>query len=118
VLEYFATPVNPEKLALHAKSIVVDDRWTFVGSPNLDPRSMVLNTEVGLVIDDRALAGEVTAILERDMRPANAWRVTLDRDGWLHWTRGDETLNRQPARDFWQRAQDLFLNLLPIKNQT
>ena len=79
---------------------------------------MILNTEVGLAIDDRKFAGDVAAILERDMRPENAWRVTLDKGGWLHWSRGDLTVDRQPAEGFGQRAEEFFLNLLPIKNQT
>lgn len=119
VLDNFATPpVQPEKLALHSKAVVIDGRWTFIGSPNVDPRSMVLNTEIGLVADDPDFAAEVAAILERDMRPENAWRVTLDEEGWLHWTRGDREVNRQPALGFGQRAMEFFLNLIPIKNQT
>jgi putative cardiolipin synthase len=119
VLPSFATPpVEPERLALHAKAIVVDGRWTFIGSPNVDPRSMVLNTEIGLVADDPMLASRVAAILERDMQPENSWRVTLENGGWLQWTRGDTVLSRQPALGFRQRAMEFFLNLIPIKNQT
>lgn len=119
ILEYFVTPpVEADKLALHAKAIVVDGRWTFVGSPNIDPRSMVVNTEVGMAIDSRDFAADVAAIIEQDMRPENAWRVTLDQRGWLHWARGRQRLDREPAEGFGQRAEDFFLNLLPIKNQT
>jgi putative cardiolipin synthase len=119
VLPNFATPpVEPEKLALHSKAIVVDDRWTFIGSPNIDPRSMVLNTEIGLVADDPELAGQVASILERDMQPENAWRVSLEEGGWLRWTRGEHAVSRQPALGFRQRAIEFFMNLIPIKNQT
>ncbi len=119
VIERFVTPpADPVKLALHAKAVVVDGRWTFVGSPNVDPRSMILNTESGLVVDDPTLAAAVSSILERDMRPENAWHVTLDRQGWLHWTRGRVTVDREPAEGFGQRAVEFFLNLIPIKNQT
>jgi putative cardiolipin synthase len=119
VLGNFATPpVEPEKLALHSKAIVVDGRWTFIGSPNIDPRSMVLNTEIGLVADDPRLAGEVAAILERDMQPENAWRVSLEEGGWLQWTRGEQQVSRQPALGFGQRAIEFFMNMIPIKNQT
>lgn len=37
--------------SIHAKSYVIDDRMTVVGSYNLDPRSAYLNTELLLVID-------------------------------------------------------------------
>lgn len=37
--------------SIHAKSYVIDDRITAVGSYNLDPRSAYLDTELLLVID-------------------------------------------------------------------
>lgn len=38
----------------HSKLLVIDDRWSYVGSSNLDPRSLRLNFEVDMeVIDDR-----------------------------------------------------------------
>jgi putative cardiolipin synthase len=50
---------------LHAKLIVVDDRWVSIGSMNMDRRSARCNTEAAIVIDDPLLAGEVSAFLER-----------------------------------------------------
>src|SRR5690606_30620544 len=53
-LGYFTTPpAEPGTLALHTKAFVVDRRRVFIGSPNVDPRSMILNTEIGVVADDR-----------------------------------------------------------------
>ena len=119
VLEDYKTPpAEPGWLALHTKAAVVDGRWSFVGSPNIDPRSMILNTEIGLVADDPALAGKLIRLLSRDMEPENSWRVTLESDGWLKWWNGSEAVGRQPAQGFQQRALEFFLNLIPIKNQT
>src|SRR5690606_33208058 len=42
--------------SLHTKAFVVDDARGFVGSFNLDPRSANLNTEMGVLFDDPALA--------------------------------------------------------------
>ncbi len=36
---------------LHAKAFTVDDRYLFVGSFNWDPRSVNINTEMGILID-------------------------------------------------------------------
>jgi len=116
--DYRTPPAEPARLALHTKAAVVDRRWSFVGSPNIDPRSMVWNTEIGVVADDPSLAAALIRILERDMQPENSWRVTLEEGGWLKWWNGDESLGRQPANGFSQRAVEFFLNLLPIKNQT
>ncbi len=114
---YVTPPGAAERLGLHTKAAVVDRERTFVGSPNVDPRSMVLNTEIGVVGDGPIFAARVAALIERDMAPANAWRVSMDEEGWLRWTNGDEVVRRQPAQGFRQRMVEFLLNLLPIKNQ-
>ena len=40
--------------AIHAKSYIVDQRLSMVGSMNLDPRSFYIDTELMLVIDSEA----------------------------------------------------------------
>lgn len=65
----------PPFLCIHAKSLVVDDRVAFIGSYNLDPRSENLNTEVGLVIEDGALARDLRREIEADLRPENSWVI-------------------------------------------
>jgi phosphatidylserine/phosphatidylglycerophosphate/cardiolipin synthase-like enzyme len=62
-------------LCIHAKSLVVDERVSFVGSYNLDPRSENLNTEIGLVIEDEGFARELRAAIEADMQPENSWVI-------------------------------------------
>jgi len=78
---------------------------------------MVLNTELGVVGDGPEFAARVAALINRDISPGNAWRVTMDEEGWLTWTNGDEVVQRQPAQNFLQRAIEFLLNLLPIKDQ-
>ncbi len=114
---YVTPPASAGRLGLHTKAVVVDEASAFVGSPNVDPRSMVLNTEIGLVGEGRGFASRVAALIERDIAPANAWRVTMDDEGWLTWTSGEEVLRRQPAQGFMQRMIEFLLNLLPLKNQ-
>jgi len=115
--EYVTPPANAMRLGLHTKAVVVDGERAFVGSPNVDPRSMILNTEIGVVGDGVEFAKRVSALIERDISPANAWRVTMDEEGWLTWTNGDEVVRRQPAQGFVQRTIEFLLNLLPIKDQ-
>ena len=43
---------------LHAKGFVVDDKISFIGSFNFDPRSAALNREIGIVIGH---AGQATS---------------------------------------------------------
>ncbi|MBN8482654.1 MAG: phospholipase D family protein [Xanthomonadales bacterium] len=63
------------RLGMHAKSIVIDGMTTLIGSHNFDPRSDNYNTESGFIIHDRALAALVTAAIERDAEPQNAWTI-------------------------------------------
>jgi putative cardiolipin synthase len=114
---YSTPPVMPRILGLHTKAVVVDGQRVFIGSPNIDPRSMVLNTEIGVLADSVELAQRLGALLERDMAPENSWRVTLDEDGWLEWSSGATCVQRQPAKNFRQRAVEFLLNLLPLKKQ-
>ena len=115
--QYLTPPATATRLGLHTKAVVVDGVRAFVGSPNVDPRSMVLNTELGVVGDGPQFAGRVAALIERDIAPVNAWRVTMDEEGWLTWTNSDEVVRRQPAQNFLQRTIEFLLNLLPIKDQ-
>jgi putative cardiolipin synthase len=117
-LPYYVTPpATAALLGLHTKSLVVDRTRAFVGSPNVDPRSMELNTEIGVVGEGALFAARVAALIERDIAPENAWRVTMDEEGWLKWSTGDQMVRRQPARGFMQRAIEFFVNLLPLKEQ-
>ena len=109
--------VQAKWLGLHSKFIVVDRKTSYVGSLNLDPRSLKINTEMGLVIEDPILAEQLAQIAERDMNPYNAWQVRLDENGKLYWVSGDARVTSQPARTFWRRIGDGFFSLLPIKDQ-
>jgi putative cardiolipin synthase len=64
--------------AIHAKTLVVDGRTLFIGTFNLDPRSANLNTEVGVLISDAGLAGEVEDSIRTDMRTENSWDAGVD----------------------------------------
>jgi putative cardiolipin synthase len=73
---------------LHAKLVVVDDRWVSIGSMNMDRRSARANTEAAIVIDDPVLAGEVATFLERGRRSASyALRLSHGsaRIEWVGW---------------------------------
>lgn len=69
---------NDPVFAIHAKSMVIDEKIVFVGTFNLDPRSANLNTEVGVLVDSPALARQVSDNIERDMLPGNSWQTTAE----------------------------------------
>jgi len=106
-------PVRSGFVGLHTKAMVVDRERAFVGSMNLDPRSEIFNSEMGAFIDSAPLALELAGLMERDMAGANAWRVSLAADGSLRWQDDTTVLDRQPARNMWQRVANVFFKLFP-----
>ena len=72
--------------ALHAKGMVFDRQSVWIGSFNLDPRSIGINTEVGVMIDSPEIATQVAKFMEGAMAPGSGYHVTLDEKGNLLWT--------------------------------
>ncbi len=67
--------VSEPYFCMHAKSFVVDETVSFVGSYNLDPRSENINTESGLVIRDKNFSSLLKSHIETDMKPQNSWVI-------------------------------------------
>lgn len=112
--KYMLSPVDQKELGLHAKAILIDDDKSFVGSANLDPRSLELNTEMGLLIHSEAFNRSLRAALDIDFHPRNAWHLQETDAGKLRWIADDQTLDTQPAESRTQRLEDWFLSKLPI----
>jgi len=106
-------PTRAEHMGLHLNEMVIDRERVFIGSMNLDPRSWEINSEMGIVVESPGLAPELAKIIERDMAPENAWRVTRGPAGEIIWTVGGESTSEQPARNFWQRMQYVFFMAFP-----
>ncbi|MFK2900701.1 phospholipase D family protein [Dyella jejuensis] len=110
--------------SLHAKAIVVDRRYTFIGSMNMDPRSRLLNTEMGIVVDSLPLADAVTTqFFDRAVSPDSAFRVVLldhhdGQPGSVAWqvASGDGMLieHHDPDTTIGRRIEAKLLGLLPI----
>jgi phosphatidylserine/phosphatidylglycerophosphate/cardiolipin synthase-like enzyme len=92
------------RVGLHAKSMVIDGRVAIVGSHNFDPRSDNLNTESLVVVHDAGFAAALTASIEGDMAPENAWligpRPRLPLVAQFHYNLG-KLSERLPIFDIW-----------------
>jgi putative cardiolipin synthase len=110
-------PVESKFTCLHVKAMVADRERCFVGSLNLDPRAIELNTENGLYIESPDLCSQLADQFDTLMSPKNAWHVYLDKDNQIKWESSSGTVASQPARHFWQRFSDFFFRLLPIESQ-
>src|SRR5579864_645825 len=113
-------PTTPSRSAgvstLHAKAIVVDRRFVFIGSMNLDQRSALLNTEMGVLVDSPALAGQVAQFFEQAINPDSAYHVQLQSEGGdsvhrglLTWSWDDHghpmISHRDPDARLWRRLE-------------
>lgn len=112
-----AGPFGSSGSSLHAKTFAVDGERAFVGSFNFDPRSASLNTELGFVIESRALAQAIADAFENEI-PYRAYRLTLQ-DNSVVWNEegpdGSRSLLEEPGSSFWKRLYIGFLSMLPIE---
>jgi putative cardiolipin synthase len=105
--------------SLHAKTFSVDRKRAFIGSFNLDPRSVNLNTEMGLVIESPQLAAAISSALDRKL-PDATFEVVLVDDGrnlqWVERTpQGEVRYNSEPHTGFVKRLGVGFMSVLPIE---
>ena len=113
--------------SLHAKAFVYDRQTLFVGSLNLDPRSVSLNTEIGLVVQIPELAAATVNRFEAKLA-ANAYRLEFvpgpgpcKECGSIVWhsqENGREVdYTHEPHASFSRRLLVCLLSLLPIESQ-
>lgn len=55
---------------LHAKTAIFDDRWSRIGSTNINPASWLGNHELDVLVDDRAFAAHMAQQFEEDLTQA------------------------------------------------
>jgi putative cardiolipin synthase len=110
-------PVEADFICLHVKALVSDAEQCFIGSLNIDPRALDINTENGLYINSVGLCGQLAGQFDILMSPENAWHVYLNEENQLRWESSSGIVSRQPARSFWQRISDFFFGLMPIEDQ-
>jgi putative cardiolipin synthase len=112
------------QFSLHAKAYVFDRKRIFIGSANLDPRSMHLNTEIGLMIDSPELARQVVARFDTIANPANSFVLALSGEGdarhlvWKSVKDGQPIVYEQEPGD--DRTREFLVDLygmLPIEDQ-
>jgi cardiolipin synthase C len=101
--------------SLHAKAFVFDREQLFVGSLNLDPRSVDLNTELGIIVESPELAGELAQQFEELLRPEYSYKLELDPSGddltWVSEENGKSVrYTRDPEVGFWRRFSTWFLS--------
>ena len=113
-------------ISLHAKAVVVDGEYVFIGSLNMDQRSKLLNTEMGVVVESLPLAKAVEAFFDTASSASNSFHVILQQSAgerpyagkmsWL-WSEGgiEKSAYRDPGVTGRRRFEVFVLKLLPIE---
>ena len=104
--------IGSSRASLHGKTFVFDRTSVFIGSVNLDPRSLEQNTEVGVLVSSAELAREVAALFDRWSSPEQAYEVTRGTNGGLRWTGG---YTDEPEAGFWRPLGAKLFSHLPIE---
>jgi len=103
--------------SVHAKTFAIDGKKLFVGSFNFDPRSALLNCEMGFLIDSPLLARAFVEVLDERV-PDAGYRLTLNEDDDLLWTGqrdGEVTVETtEPGTSAFDRLAIWSLSRLPI----
>lgn len=107
-----------DHLTLHTKGILIDRNRIFVGSLNLDPRSIDINTEMGILIDSAELGAKLSNNA-RERIPLLAYEVKMDEAKKLSWhaTIDGESVveTHDPQTSGWDRFKAWFLKIAPEK---
>ena len=114
-------PLGSSGSSLHAKTFAVDGARAFVGSFNFDPRSALLNTEMGVIIDSPLLARQIEQAFDAQI-PGQSYRVQLLDSGELQWQSGQADSSTpptvypvEPGSNWLSRWGMRALALLPIE---
>ncbi|MBL8263489.1 MAG: phospholipase D family protein [Xanthomonadaceae bacterium] len=107
--------------SLHTKAYSIDDTRGFIGSFNLDARSAYLNTEMGVMFDDPALAKAVRDEYLRLAGPEMSYWMQIEKDGtprWLDRAAKPPVLHvQEPDTTTMQRFSAHVIGLLPLESQ-
>jgi len=118
--------VGSSRASLHAKAFAIDKRYMFVGSFNLDPRSIALNTEMGVVFEAPAYATTLSDAFAK-LGEVRTYRLALERPSpessserlvWYSQENGDRVVHKkEPETSWWNRFVTGFLSIFVPESQ-
>jgi putative cardiolipin synthase len=111
-----SSPLGSSGASLHTKAVAVDGRVLFVGSFNLDPRSIWMNCEQGVVVESEALARQLEQIFTQQTSGPHAWRVEVRADE-LRWSDDRAEFDSDPRAPTSRRFQAWLARVLHLDAQ-
>jgi cardiolipin synthase C len=108
------------RASLHGKYISFDQRYLFVGSFNLDARSVVLNTELGVFFESPTYAQQLDDAFEQQAMH-KAYRIEVvdgDELQWVTLENGKQVMfDVEPETGFWTRFGVGFMSIFVPESQ-
>lgn len=104
---------------LHSKTMVFDDKISWIGSFNLDPRSAYFNTENVAIFESPEFAAKLRDMIIQDTQ--TSWRVKIGECGKTEWSgrRTGDKKNRiyhhSPDTSIFRRMWKSMMRLVPEK---
>ena len=89
----------------HNKTVILDNRVSYVGSSNFDPRSDFLNVEFGLFVHSEAFAEKLRQYLFAHKSDLY-WHVIKNDDGDIEWQSPEKVLQSNPHYGGWHKLPD------------
>ncbi len=123
------------KAGLHTKLIIIDGEKMIIGSPNINPRSRNLDTEIAILVNNPDIADRMSILFGNLIKPVNSYRVVL-RKSLIDWTEADDPevseeeqqlvwktnkkgkqvqYRQEPNTGLLEHLGILFIGLLPIE---
>ncbi|KAA0693380.1 phospholipase D family protein [Neorhizobium sp. P12A] len=109
-----------KQASLHTKAFSRDSKFGFIGSLNLDPRSVSLNTEMGVLFESPDLVERMDAVFAQETKTELSYPVRLEK-GTLRWLKvvdgKDTLLKEEPDAGMARRAIVWLIKWLPLESQ-
>ncbi len=113
---------QPPRAGLHSKAYIIDNQHAIIGSFNLDPRSVQLNTEMAIIVHSKELSDQLHDMFKRSIKPDVSYQLMLDKSGkeirWQGIENGQKMrYTKEPHAGVWRNIQNFFVSLLPVEDQ-
>lgn len=97
--------------SLHAKTFAVDNQTVFIGSFNFDPRSTMLNTEMGVLIESENIATNIHQHFD-DSLDTTSYKLALTGENNIMWL---ETVDNAKAKEYTQDPKSTMAQRIVLK---
>ncbi|WP_312679278.1 phospholipase D family protein [Stutzerimonas nitrititolerans] len=107
--------------SLHSKAAIFDRQSVFLGSLNFDPRSVLWNTEVGILVHSPELASEAHQLTLEGAAPAISYEVRLiETDGrerliWIAEDHGRRVVLHKEPGGLWRRLNAWIADVIGLE---